>query len=113
VARQRRIGKKLGEILIASEIITEEHLQRALDFQRAEGGLLGEGVKAHKAVGCRGFSRVDMKVTDRGDVFILEVNTIPGMTERSLLPMAARESGLDFSKLCIKMLSMALKNRPD
>jgi len=72
-----------------------------------------EGVKAHKAVGCRGFSRVDMKVTDRGDVFILEVNTIPGMTERSLLPMAARESGLDFSKLCIKMLSMALKNRPD
>ena len=39
---KKRIGKKLGEILIRSELITEEQLQRALDFQRGEGGLLGE-----------------------------------------------------------------------
>lgn len=39
---KKRIGKKLGEILVRSELITEEQLQRALDFQRGEGGLLGE-----------------------------------------------------------------------
>ena len=40
--RQKRIGKKLGEILVSGEVISQENLQRALDFQRTEGGLLGE-----------------------------------------------------------------------
>jgi D-alanine-D-alanine ligase len=66
------------------------------------------GIKAHAALGCEGFSRVDMRLSDEGEIFVLEVNTIPGLTERSLLPMAAKEMGLDFSQLCVKMLCSAL-----
>jgi D-alanine-D-alanine ligase len=62
------------------------------------------GLKAHKTLGCEGFSRVDMRLAEDGRIYVLEVNTIPGLTERSLLPMAAKEAGLDFSALCVKML---------
>jgi len=68
------------------------------------------GVLAHKALGCRSFSRVDMMMSESGDIFVLEVNTIPGMTERSLLPKAARATGLRFSSLCVKILEDAVKN---
>ncbi len=66
------------------------------------------GAKAHAVLGCEGFSRVDMRLSEEGEIFILEVNTIPGLTERSLLPMAAKKAGLDFSQLCVKMLCGAL-----
>ena len=67
------------------------------------------GVLAHKALGCRSFSRVDMMMRASGDIFVLEVNTIPGMTERSLLPKAALVTGLRFNALCVKILENALK----
>ena len=67
------------------------------------------GLKAHLALGCRDFSRVDIRLSDSGEPFVLEVNTIPGLTERSLLPMAAKADGMDFSELCVKMLCGALK----
>ena len=67
-------------------------------------------LKAHKALGCRGFSRVDMRLTDRGACYVLEVNTIPGLTERSLLPMAAKAEGLDLGELCVKMLTAAVRD---
>lgn len=66
------------------------------------------GVMAHKALGCADFSRVDMIIDGRGRIFVLEVNTIPGMTERSLLPKAAGAIGLPFSGLCVKILENAL-----
>ncbi len=69
------------------------------------------GLRAHAALGCEGFSRVDMRLSDDGEVFVLEVNTIPGFTERSLLPMAAKAAGLDFSLLCVTMLFGALLKR--
>ncbi|MFH1665260.1 MAG: D-alanine--D-alanine ligase, partial [Candidatus Omnitrophota bacterium] len=68
------------------------------------------GRAAHDAVGCRGFSRVDLRLSPEGEIFVLEVNTIPGLTERSLLPMAAKSAGLTFSELCVKMLCGALTN---
>jgi D-alanine-D-alanine ligase len=68
------------------------------------------GLKAHTGLGCRGFSRVDMMMDKDGNIFVLEVNTIPGMTERSLLPKAASAIGLNFSKLCIKLIENALKH---
>ena len=74
------------------------------DYLRAQEA----GMKAHAALGCKGFSRVDMRLSDEGEIFVLEVNTIPGLTERSLLPMAAKQTGLDFPKLCVKMLCGAL-----
>jgi D-alanine-D-alanine ligase len=54
---------------------------------------------AYHALGCRGNARVDFILSAEGRPFVLEVNTIPGMTETSLLPMAAREAGIDFDTL--------------
>ncbi len=63
----------------------------------------------HEALGLRDFSRVDL-VTDReGEPFVLEANTIPGFTELSLLPKAAREAGISFEALCLKLIEMAWK----
>lgn len=69
------------------------------------------GVKAHKALRCRDFSRVDMRMDKGGNIFVLEVNTIPGLTERSLLPKAAQSAGISFGKLCITLLNLALKRK--
>ncbi len=64
-------------------------------------------IKAHKALGCTSYSRVDMIIDNGGKVFVLEVNTLPGMTELSLLPKAAKAAGIDFPELCDKMLDSA------
>lgn len=60
-----------------------------------------------KALGCRGLGRVDFRLTDAGDLYVLELNTIPGFTETSLLPEAAQQAGLDFSSLCAMIMEMA------
>ncbi|HOX39494.1 MAG TPA: D-alanine--D-alanine ligase [Candidatus Brocadiia bacterium] len=65
--------------------------------------------KAHLALGCCGMSRVDMIRTGPGIFEVLEVNTIPGMTERSLLPKAAGKAGIDFARLCELIVELALK----
>ncbi len=65
-------------------------------------------LKAHNALGCRGVSRVDFRLTPQGKLYVLEVNTIPGMTERSLLPMAANACGVGFDDLCVKILEEAI-----
>ncbi len=62
---------------------------------------------AHRLLGCFGCSRVDIILNDRQEPFILEVNTIPGLTETSLLPKAARKIGIDFTSLCIKLIELA------
>jgi D-alanine-D-alanine ligase len=59
---------------------------------------------AHTALGCSGATRSDVIVTDKGEVFILEVNTLPGMTELSLLPKIAAGRGIDFGQLCERLL---------
>lgn len=71
-----------------------------------DAGRLGR--LAHSALGCSSFSRVDMIMDNHGKIFVLEVNTIPGMTERSLLPKAAAAVGLRFSELCVKILEHSL-----
>lgn len=71
------------------------------------------GLLAHRTLGCRSFSRVDMMMSPSGDIFVLEVNTIPGMTERSLLPKAAEANGLRFSSLCVRILEDAVKSREE
>jgi D-alanine-D-alanine ligase len=53
----------------------------------------------HRLLGCERVSRVDMVVGEDGVPYVLEVNTSPGMTETSLLPMAAASAGLDFQEL--------------
>ncbi len=62
---------------------------------------------AHRALGCRGVSRVDFRIDTQGAPFVLEVNTIPGMTSTSLLPRAAERAGINFSDLCLKLVEFA------
>jgi D-alanine-D-alanine ligase len=65
----------------------------------------------HKALGCKGASRSDVIATESGEVFVLEINTLPGMTETSLLPKIAAGRGIDFPTLCERiLLSASLKS---
>ena len=66
-------------------------------------------VKAHKALGCSGVSRTDFIVDEDFKPWILETNTIPGMTATSLLPDAARAAGISFPELCTKLIEYALE----
>jgi D-alanine-D-alanine ligase len=65
-------------------------------------------LSAHMALGCRGATRTDLRIDKDGDPHVLEVNTIPGMTETSLLPKVARLAGLDFPALIEEILRGAL-----
>lgn len=67
-------------------------------------------VLAHKTLGCRGASRSDFIVTADGNPVILETNTIPGMTETSLLPDSARAAGIEFPELCRRFVEWALED---
>ncbi len=62
---------------------------------------------AVEATGCSGAPRVDMIVADGGEPVVLEVNTVPGLTETSLLPKSAAASGIDFDQLCLRLLQAA------
>jgi len=66
-------------------------------------------IRAHRVLGCRHFSRTDMIVAGR-DVYVLETNTIPGMTENSLFPLAARTAGMSFRSLMDRLIELALEN---
>ena len=62
---------------------------------------------AYQALGCQGFGRVDMIVKDN-EVYVLEVNTIPGLTSVSLLPKAAKAAGISYPQLLDKIISFAI-----
>ena len=62
---------------------------------------------AFRTLGCEGWGRVDLMLNKRGRPFLLEVNTAPGMTDHSLVPMAARAVGLSYEDLCVKILEGA------
>ena len=66
-------------------------------------------LKANKVLGCYGMSRVDMKLDCKLNPYVLEINTIPGLTETSLLPKAAQVAGISFMELCLKLLDSAIK----
>lgn len=68
-------------------------------------------LSAHTVLGCKGASRVDLIVDKEGAPYVLEVNTIPGMTETSLLPKIAARAGLDFPSLIEEMVKEALARR--
>lgn len=60
------------------------------------------------ALQCRGLGRVDLRLSTEGRMYVLELNTIPGFTETSLLPKAARAAGCSFSNLCKRIMEMAM-----
>ena len=61
-------------------------------------------LKAFDALGCTGWGRTDLMINEAGDAYLLEVNTSPGMTDHSLVPMAARAVGMSYEALCVKIL---------
>jgi len=74
---------------------------------RVQAAALG----AYHAIGARDYARVDVMVTPDGQPWVLEVNTLPGMTELSLLPKAAAAAGLDFDSLCQRLVELAGRRR--
>ena len=64
-------------------------------------------LEAHQLLGCFGCSRVDILLDKNATPFVLELNSIPGLTLASLLPKAARVAGIDFSELCVKLIQLA------
>jgi D-alanine-D-alanine ligase len=64
-------------------------------------------LKAFRSLGCRGWGRVDLMLDKRGRPYLLEINTSPGMTDHSLVPMAARAVGISYEDLCVKILEGA------
>ena len=66
-------------------------------------------LRAFNAVSASGWGRVDMICDEQGQPYLLEVNTVPGMTDHSLVPMAAKVSGIDFGQLCVEILKTAKK----
>lgn len=73
------------------------------------------GIKAHQALGCRGLSRTDMIIqnlkfeTRNSKLYVLETNTMPGMTKESLFPKAAKVAGIEFKMLLDKLIKLALR----
>ena len=62
---------------------------------------------AYRALGCSGHARPDLRISRTGEPFVLEVNTLPGMTAKSLLPKIARSVGMDYATLCEEILASA------
>ena len=66
-------------------------------------------LEAFRLVGCRDWGRVDFMLDQAGQPYLLEVNTSPGMTDHSLVPMAARAAGIEFDALCREILELTLR----
>jgi D-alanine-D-alanine ligase len=66
------------------------------------------GLRASRILGCRGVTRADLRLSPRNEPYVLEVNTIPGMTPTSLVPMAAKAAGVSYDQLVARMLDLAV-----
>ena len=66
-------------------------------------------VKAAKALGLTGYSRLDFMMKENGDMYCLEANTLPGMTPTSLIPQEAKVLGMDYPTLCEELIRISLK----
>ena len=86
--------------------MTDYHLPPRLEPTRYLG-VLTLAARAHEVLGCSGATRVDLLVTEGQNEYVLEVNTLPGMTPTSLLPKIARSAGMDFGDLCESILAGA------
>ena len=76
-----------------------------------EAQIQAEALQAFRAVGCSGWGRVDFLMDEAGNYYFLEVNTSPGMTDHSLVPMAAKAAGISFDALVIKILETTLGDK--
>jgi len=86
-----------------TEFVVPAKLEKSI-YKKVES----EAIRAHKALGCRHFSRVDIRLSKENAAYVLEVNSIPGLTSKSLLPLSAKACGIDFNKLILKMIELTL-----
>lgn len=84
---------------------TTEYICPAPIDENKEQALRELALKAFAAVGGSGWGRVDVKQDQHGQLQLLEVNMVPGMTEKSLVPMAAKQQGMSFSELVVRILA--------
>ena len=72
-----------------------------------ERAIQAQALQAYQILGCEGWGRVDLMLSDSGQFYFLEANTSPGMTSHSLVPMAAKSIGLSFEDLVMKILDLS------
>ena len=96
--------------LTAADIIDQVGVDCVIKATTPEQTVQAQGLAlaAHQALGCKGVSRTDLIRDNQGLFWVLETNTIPGMTATSLLPDAARADGISFSEVCTMMIENAL-----
>jgi D-alanine-D-alanine ligase len=75
--------------------------------EEKETRIRAQALEAFRVIGGRGWGRVDFLMDEAGDAYFLEVNTAPGMTDHSLVPMAARVAGIDYDALVLRVLALA------
>jgi D-alanine-D-alanine ligase len=90
---------------------TKYHCPAGLSAQ-AESHLASLALAAFDAIGAEGWGRVDFMADQTGRPLLLEINTVPGMTDHSLVPMAARAAGIDFDELCWQVLETSFVREP-
>lgn len=120
------LGNENPEVLPLIEIVSENefydyeskytpgmshHIIPARISEAARVKVVDLALKTYKAFNCQGFSRVDFIVDSNDDPYILEINTIPGMTSLSLFPDAARAAGMSFEDLCLHLVELALAKK--
>ena len=88
-----------------------EYLCPAPFDPQATARIQAAALAAFQAVGGRDYARVDIMVRSDGEPVVLEINTLPGMTETSLLPKAAAAAGMSYAQLCQRMIELALQHR--
>jgi len=87
-----------------------EHIVPAPLPQRDYKRVQEIALDAHRALGCSGYSRVDLRMDNKKRIYVLEVNTIPGMLRLSLFPESARAEGIDFVELLKRMVMLAMRS---
>lgn len=111
------IALPVGEIIPKHEIydyeckytagMAEEEFPAKLSTEASER-VQQQALAAFKALKLRGYSRIDFRLTTEGEFYCLEANTLPGMTELSLIPQGAAAMGIDFAELCERIVKLAL-----
>jgi D-alanine-D-alanine ligase len=87
-----------------------QYLFDTIDDAELAEKIAAAAIDCFNALGCRHFARADFILTKNGVPYVLEVNTIPGFTSHSLLPMAAAKTGLSMSDLCTKIIEAAFSS---
>ena len=93
---ETKYGDGLCEMIVPAPLDSETELQ-----------MRGNALRTHQVLGCWGFSRVDVLLSDEGTPYVLETNTLPGMTPHSALPKSAHAAGIDYPHLVDVMLQSA------